>query len=157
MSEEQKLDNILPESPGCVSEAGMNKKKKVINVLKNVLSKKDEILFAYLHGSFLDGFLFNDIDIAIYLDEKRTHHKKNPGYQEQLSFQLSELTRFVVDVHIMNQAPVGFKHSVFKHGQLLFSKDEELRSDLIEETSLEYMDFFELSKQYIKDMVYDGH
>lgn len=135
----------------------MHSRKKVFNVLKNVLSKKNEILFAYLHGSFLDGFLFNDIDIAVYLDEKGIGRKKESGYCEQLSLQLSELIGFIVDVHIMNQAPVGFQHSVFKHGQLLFSKDEELRSDLIEETSLEYMDFFELSMQYIRDIVYDGH
>ena len=131
-------------------------KKKVFNLLKDAFFKKEEIIFAYVHGSFLDGLLFNDIDIALYLDSKKIQPKTNSDYCEQLNMELSELIGFVVDVHIMNHAPVGFQHSVFKHGQLLFSKDDELRSDLIEKTSMEYMDFYELSLQYIRDIVYHG-
>jgi predicted nucleotidyltransferase len=132
-------------------------KKKVCTVLINTLLKKDEIVFAYLHGSFLDGFLFNDIDIALYLDDKKIPREKNSDYCEQLSIELSELIEHVADVHIMNHAPVGFQHSVFKHGELLFSRDDELRSDLIEKTSMEIMDFYELSLESIRDMVYDGY
>jgi predicted nucleotidyltransferase len=139
------------------TDVSINSKERVFDLLKNVLLKKGEIIFAYLHGSFLDGFLFNDIDIALYLDDKKIPREKVPGYCEPLNMELSELTRFVVDVHIMNHAPVGFQHSVFKHGQLLFSKDDELRSDLIEKTSMEYMDFYELSLQYIRDIVYHGN
>jgi len=128
-------------------------KKKIFNVLKKELSKKDEIFFAYLHGSFLEGSLYRDIDVALYLDQVKIHGEENTGYCEQLNLELSKLVRFCVDVHVINRAPVGFQHSVFKHGQLLFSKDEELRSDLIEEISMEYMDFFELSMQSIRDMV----
>jgi predicted nucleotidyltransferase len=132
-------------------------KKKVFNLLKNALFKKDEVIFAYLHGSFLDGSLFNDIDIALYLDDKKIPGEKDPDYCEQLNMELSQLIKFVADVRIMNHAPLGFQHSVFKHGQLLFSRDDELRSDLIEKTSMEYMDFYELSLQYIRDIVYDGN
>jgi predicted nucleotidyltransferase len=116
-------------------------------ILKTVLLKKDEITFAYPHGSFLGGFLLNDIDIALYLDPKKIPPGKESDYCELLSIELSGVIGFVADVHIMNHAPVGFQHSVFKHGQLLFSKDDELRSDLIEETSLEY----------IRDIGYHGY
>ena len=134
----------------------IDSKEKIFNLLKNALFKKNEIIFAYLHGSFLDGSLFNDIDVALYLNEETTPGKKYPDYCERLSMELSELVGFVADAHIMNNAPVGFQHSVFKHGQLLFSKDDKLRSDLIERTSMEYMDFYELSLQYIRDIVYHG-
>ena len=138
-------------------DVSLHVKKKIANNLKSALLKRDEIAFAYLHGSFLDGVLFNDIDIALYLDQEKIPPGKGLGYCEQLSRELSRVIGFVIDVHMMNHAPVGFQHSVFKHGQLLFSKDDELRSDLIEETSLEYMDFYELSLEYIRDIVYDGY
>jgi predicted nucleotidyltransferase len=138
-------------------EVSLHEKKKIADNLKAVLLKKDEIIFAYLQGSFLDGFLFNDIDIALYLDPKKIPPGKESDYCELLSIELSGVIGFVADVHIMNHAPVGFQHSVFKHGELLFSKDDELRSDLIEETSLEYMDFYELSLEYIRDIVYHGY
>jgi predicted nucleotidyltransferase len=139
------------------ADVSIDSKEKVFDLLKNALLKKGEIIFAYLHGSFLDGFLFNDIDAALYLDDKKIPREKTSDYCEQLNMELSELVRFVVDVHILNHAPVGFQHSVFKHGQLLFSKDDELRSDLIEKISMEYMDFYELSMQYIRDIVYHGN
>ena len=52
----------------------------------------------------------------------------------------------------MNYAPLGFKHSVLKNGKLLFSQDDNLRLDIIESVSREYMDFFELAIQYIRDI-----
>ena len=139
------------------ANVSIDSKKKIFNVIKNALLKKGEIIFAYLHGSFLDGPLFNDIDIALYLDDKKIHDRENPDYCEQLNMELAERIGFVADVHIMNRAPLGFQHSVLKHGQLLFSKNDELRSDLIEKTSREYMDFYELSLQYIRDIVYHGN
>ncbi|MCK5057698.1 MAG: nucleotidyltransferase domain-containing protein [Candidatus Aminicenantes bacterium] len=135
----------------------VNSKSKVFAVLKKALMQKNEIIFAYLHGSYLDGSLYNDIDIALYLDEQKIDHEKVSEYCDRLNPELSELIRFVVDVHALNRAPVGFSHSVFKHGQILFSKDDELRSDLIESTSLEIMDYYELSLESIRDMVYDGN
>lgn len=136
-------------------ESSTYPKQKVFKALKDALLGKDEIIFAYLHGSFLDGLLFKDIDIALYLDDKKVGNESNEDYCDRLSMELSELIRFVVDVHIMNRAPAGFQHSVFKHGELLFSKDDELRTDLMEETSMEIMDYYEISIQSIRDMVYD--
>ena len=129
-------------------------KEKIFRALKEVLSKKDEIIFAYVHGSFLDGVLLNDIDIALFLDDKKIDCEET-AYCERSSSELSERIHYTVDVHIMNRKPVGFLHSVFKHGKLVFSRDEELRSDLIERTSMAYMDFFELSMEYVRDLVYD--
>jgi predicted nucleotidyltransferase len=139
------------------ANVSIDSKKKIFNAIKNALLKKDEIIFAYLHGSFLDGPLFNDIDIALYLDDKKIHGQENLDYCEQLNMELSHRIGFAADVHIMNRAPLGFQHSVLKYGQLLFSKNDELRSDLIEKTSREYMDFYELSLQYIRDIVYHGN
>jgi len=45
-------------------------KEKIIQELRNRLAQEKNIVFAYLHGSFLDENGFNDIDIAIFLDQK---------------------------------------------------------------------------------------
>jgi len=134
-----------------------NSKSEIFATLKEALLEKDGIIFAYLHGSYLEGSLYNDVDIALYLDETKIDYKEIPGYCDGLNLELSELIRFVVDVHALNRAPVGFLHSVFKHGRMLFSRDDEFRSDLIESTSLEIMDYYELSLENIRDMVYDGN
>jgi predicted nucleotidyltransferase len=46
-----------------------NNKCILINILKEVLEKDEDVLFAYLYGSHVDGFahLESDVDIALYL------------------------------------------------------------------------------------------
>jgi len=36
--------------------------------LREALEAREEIVFAYLHGSFAEGLPFRDVDVAIYLD-----------------------------------------------------------------------------------------
>lgn len=128
-------------------------KENVIERIKKPLISRSEIIFSYIHGSFLDKFPFQDIDIALYVDQKKISSQQAFDYSFQLSLDLSKQTGFELDIQIMNYAPLGFQHSVLKNGKLLFSKDENLRLNLIESTSLEYIDFFELSLQYIRDIV----
>jgi hypothetical protein len=45
-------------------------KDKIIRELRNCLSQKKNIVFAYDHGSFLSENAFNDVDIAIFLSKK---------------------------------------------------------------------------------------
>jgi predicted nucleotidyltransferase len=134
----------------------VSSKEKVVEALRVALTKKNAIIFAYLHGSYLDGVLYNDIDVAIYLDQSKIDREKQDDYCDRLNDCLSELLRFVVDVRIMNHAPAGFQHSVYKHGQLLFCRDDRLRTDLVEKTSMDVMLFYELSLENLRDMVYHG-
>ncbi|MEW6104692.1 MAG: hypothetical protein AB1630_12920 [bacterium] len=42
---------------------------KIIGKIKQVLLNKQEIVFAFIFGSFLDEPSFRDIDIGVYLDK----------------------------------------------------------------------------------------
>ena len=44
-------------------------KKEVIEEIKNFIESQAEIIFAYIFGSFVENETFNDIDLAIYIDE----------------------------------------------------------------------------------------
>lgn len=131
----------------------MKSKENIFKTLKRKLSSSGEIIFCYIHGSFLDDYPFHDIDIAVYVDQKKIKPQQAFDYSFQLSLNLSGEIGLEIDIQVMNYAPLGFQHSVFKNGKLLFSKDENLRLNLIESASLEYIDFFELSLQYIHDLV----
>jgi len=136
----------------------INSKAKIISKLKKLLSLKSEIFFCYIHGSFLYPLVLplsfpRDIDIAVYVDPEKISYNNAFDYSFQLSLDISNCMNSEVDIQILNYAPLGFRHSVFKNGKLLFSKDENLRSNIIESTTLEYVDFYELSLQYIRDLV----
>jgi len=42
-------------------------KQKVLEKIKMVLEKDDEIVFAIVHGSFIERDSFRDIDIAVWI------------------------------------------------------------------------------------------
>lgn len=136
-----------------MSKKEMMSKENIAEQLKSLLISRNEIIFSYIHGSFLDEFPFRDIDISLYVDSKKIDSQHAFDYSFQLSLDVSKQTGYEIDIQIMNYAPLGFQHSVLKNGKLLFSKDEDLRVNIIESISLEYIDFYELSLQYIRDIV----
>lgn len=130
----------------------MLSKDKTTEDIKNALASEEGIIFAYLHGFFLHDFPFRDIDLALYVDPAKIPPAQSFDFAFRLSVLLTKQTELEVDARVMNEAPPGFFHSVFRNGKLLFSRDEDLRSSLIEKASLEYLDFYELNLQYIRDM-----
>ncbi len=129
-------------------------KKKIFTQLKEILIERDEILFAYIHGSFLDNLPFHDIDVALYVDPKEVDSSQSFDYSLGLSVELTQKLGKDIDTKVMNYAPVGFQHSVYKNGKLLFSREDSLRLDLLEKNSLDYISFYEFSVQFIRESVF---
>lgn len=91
-------------------------REKLINKIKNLLQQREDILFAYLFGSFAGGGPFRDIDIAIW---------GRAPFTLGALFELNEL----------------LEKELFSRGILPFSRDEELRTDLIERCSRLYPEY----------------
>lgn len=110
-----------------------------------------EVVFAYLHGSFVADLPYRDIDVAVYL---------KPLPADSLEYRLAvgnELTLrlgFPVDVQVLNDASPAFRYSVTR-GQLLFSRDEVLRGLFCERTWREYLDFLPFLKDNLREL-YQG-
>ncbi len=45
---------------------GEDEKKRLIERLGAGLQNRDEVVFAYLYGSFIEGLPFHDIDVGVY-------------------------------------------------------------------------------------------
>jgi len=125
-------------------------KSRIINELKLFLEQEKSIIFAYLYGSFNEGYKFNDIDIAIYVEGTETIHE-----EKLLHLQLSLaakaellLDSYEIDLRILNQAPLSFKFNVVNNGTILFSRDKNQLIQFITRTRdfhfefLPYRDFF---------------
>jgi len=123
--------------------------KRVQRALLQALQEEDKILFAYLHGSF-GVFPFRDIDIGAYcsIPEDEVF-----DFELEMSSKLALLSGYPVDFKVINYAPIGFQFSVIDEGMLLFERDRALRLDFLENTGLKYMDYFEFSKSYFKELM----
>jgi hypothetical protein len=131
-----------------------NRREEIIEKIKITLLKDNRVIFAYLFGSFLDGLSFRDIDIGIYL--KNIKSENSSSYEIYLSKKISNNCRVpfdIIDIKVLNFVPNSFLNSIFKYGKLLFTKDEELLSNLIEKTSLEAITNESISYQSLKELI----
>jgi len=133
-------------------------KDDVIRKIRDVIEKDSVVLFAYLHGSFLENSSYHDIDVAIYLQQEKG---LTPLVMQEKEFKLSSMleqkyrnTRF--DVRTLNPAPPSFKYQVIKNGLLLFTKDEERLADFEMATIPHYLDFSIYRKRYLREVLSIG-
>lgn len=118
-------------------------RNKLLERLRQELLKQEDILFAYVHGSFIEVESFKDLDVAVWVNDP----ERSFEYSVNLSVKLELKLRVPIDVHVLNEAPLPFKHHVFTRGVLLFSRDEELRAKVVDLTLREYIDLLELRRR----------
>ncbi len=127
-------------------------KLDIINKIRNQLIVDQRVVFAFIHGSFIDADIgFSDIDVAIFIDNE---HFTDDILDLCLTIS-AELTLLVhkrVDVHCLNTSSAGFRYEVTK-GELLFAKNEDVCFDFIERTWLEYFDLKHFYEDNLKDLL----
>lgn len=131
-----------------------NDRQKIAEKIKKILFSEKEIIFAYIFGSFLSSPTFRDIDVGVYLEDVA---KENVFDKElEMAKKISEMCGLpidFIDVKILNFAPSHFLNNVFKNGAVLFSKNEKLLPDMIEETSLNAVANERLAYQSLRELV----
>lgn len=127
-------------------------KLEIIKKLKDVLSREKEILFAYIHGSFLSEEKFEDVDIALYLEEEAIKNIDPLEKEILLALKLEKVIKKKVDIKILNFSPLSFRYNATS-GYLLFSLDENKREEFLCRTWSEYFDFLPVSKIYFQEVL----
>jgi len=122
-----------------------------VQKLKDQLAGRKDIVFAYLHGSFVQGEEFRDVDVAIFLGDEAPRPKDDVEYEISLSLHLEKELGLPVDVKILNNAPLSFRYHASR-GMLLLTEDEAIREDFLNRTWSEYFDFLPLSRIYIEEL-----
>lgn len=129
-------------------------KEKTVESIKNTLNVLPEIVFAYIHGSFINTKGFGDIDIAVYLKEETLRERSFIiNYEIDLEMKLEETLKYPVDVRVLNYAPLSFQYQVIKGGELVFEKDGDSRVDFQTKTLDFYFDFAPFRKRYLKEVL----
>lgn len=125
-------------------ELGPDTKNSLVGKIKDYLLQNKDIVFACVHGSFIKSDKFRDIDIAVFTSSLKDFH-----YESDLSYGLSTLSKFDVEVRIINTAPVAFQMAVLKDGRLLFSRDEDIRTDFIEDVGKRFREYAHFRNVYV--------
>lgn len=126
-------------------------KDALIKNLSDLLSREDQILFAYLHGSFVTDELFNDLDIAIYCKEMPAVEMLD--YELRLEEKLERHLKIPVDLKSLNNAPVSFCYMVLKKGINIVVSDDKRRVGFEMRTYRKYFDFQPYRRRYLQEVI----
>jgi len=121
-------------------------REKIKKEISRLIERREEIIFSYIHGSFLEGD-FRDVDVAVYLKDE----EKALQYEIKLEREIEDIIGFPADVRVLNHAPLSFRFNVVKNGFLLFSKNEKIRCDFESLSIVEYHDFNYLMNIYRRE------
>ena len=117
--------------------AAADERERAMRVLAAALETEPDVEFAWLHGSFLAGGAFHDVDVGVHLTGA---DGRRPRRSVELALSLGHAVRFPVDVRVLNDAPVAFLFHVFCAGRPLICRADERMADLMERTAREYLD-----------------
>jgi hypothetical protein len=135
-----------------IHQLSKKEKEEIKKGLGSILAGRKEVIFAYLYGGFLSAAWFRDLDIAVFMDEKKVGIREALDYEISLSLEIEKMLRLPIDVKVLNYAPLSFRYEVTK-GEVIFSRDEEARFTFLEETWHRYQDFAPVEKQFIREML----
>lgn len=131
-----------------------NQKELIIARLTRLMEDLPEIVFAFLHGSFIEEGSFRDLDLVVYVDPScPAAGDQTLEYELKTEILLEETAGFPVDFRVLNRAPVSFCYNVLKNGRLLFCRDEELYAGFLSHTLVSYFDFAPYRKRYLKEVL----
>ncbi|MGO1470372.1 MAG: type VII toxin-antitoxin system MntA family adenylyltransferase antitoxin [Tissierella sp.] len=119
----------------------------IVKVCSNILIKYENIIFAYIFGSYASDNIKkdSDIDIAIYL--KNTI---DTDAYINIKMELSDSLKREVDLVILNNTTPLLKYEIYKNHILIFTRDETVESKYKVKTLFEYNDM----KRYL-DLSYE--
>lgn len=112
----------------------------ILHRAQQFLARQDEILFAYAHGSFLEGTFFRDLDLAVFV-KPESIQQTTYRYETQLEDALEKFLKinFPLDLRVLNKTSISFQYQVIC-GRLLFERHPEARIDYVTGVISRYLD-----------------
>lgn len=117
------------------------------SAVADLASREPRLCFAYVFGSTVRGTTSpaSDTDVAVYLTEQ-LDLLEEAGLEQALSQRLGQ----VVDLLVLNRAPLWLQFRVLREGELLYSRDEPARVRFRERVEKRFLDFKPLHDDYLR-------
>jgi predicted nucleotidyltransferase len=127
-----------------------DQKEKLVITISSFLEKNfQEIVAAYLHGSFTTGLFFSDIDLGILIQNGL---ERTLNFELDLENRLEKIVKYSVDVRVLNRAPLSFCQNVIRHRKVILDRDPNLRADFEGQILKQYFDVAYFQRQYLQEV-----
>ncbi|RKL63575.1 nucleotidyltransferase domain-containing protein [Thermoanaerobacteraceae bacterium SP2] len=135
----------------------------LIEKLIEYFGLQDNVVFAYLFGSYAEGKMRagSDIDVAVYI----INEKEDENFKFKLKYkdELENIFKIPVDLILMNSAPPLLNHEIFKNGIILKNDNPSILSQFRVKNFYFYLDqmyiinrYLESTKEKIRNVMKNG-
>jgi len=130
---------------------GTYQKERIIELISSYLnSEHEEVVVAYLFGSFVTAESFSDIDIGIIADKDLDRPLDFEFYLEN---KIERIAKYLTDVRLLNGAPLSFCQNVIRYGRVIIDRDPNIRADFEGKILKQYFDFSPFRRQYLNEVI----
>lgn len=125
-------------------------KEETLSRITGFLNNREDILLAFVFGSFLEGRLTgeSDIDIAILFKER-----PDLSQLSEIMEGISRITGLETDIVVLNNASPIIKMQVLKKGRVIKKVDDFVYNELFSRTIKEYDDLKRIRKEQEKNIL----
>jgi len=135
-------------------------KQLIIEELKTLLLKREEILFALLFGSLVNPTVsgkYGDMDIGLYLNPhsiRSADYALEAGIEAEIynALSLRGVSFLPPEVLILNHAPNHFLIGIFKANYVVLKGEEEAITDFIEKVGEKSMATYHFRMESFREM-----
>lgn len=99
-------------------------KMEIIESIRNMILRYENIVLAVIHGGFIQSNIFRDIDILLCLDIPLD----DLDYIDELRENLEKIIKIGVDIQLINNTPPKFIIKALEHGLVLIERRPGIRS-----------------------------
>lgn len=112
----------------------------VFSLLAEYFSKSNEVVAAYVFGSYAENIARpdSDIDIAVILEPVP---KDTLEYRLVVMEDIKRLTGLDADVIVLNEAPIMLQFQVIQKGKVVFERDADERAVFVMSVASRYYDY----------------
>ncbi len=131
-------------------KTGWEDRLEVFETMRTVLQREPNVVFAFVHGSFVSEPSFRDIDVGVFLETENA--SRYLDFELDLSQRIEDAleSKLPVEVKVINEAPLSFRFHVIR-GELLFTRNEDFLVDYMTSTARQYLDYAPMRHRYMKE------
>lgn len=128
---------------------------KKIKLLKDYFEKRDDILMAFVFGSFAKGkeTAKSDFDVAVYFkpENGRVEVEKGVFYKDEhvVWNDIERIIKRNTDMAVLNRVPAGLAYSAVQNGKPIIIKDRFIYIDFILRTGSRAFDFRDFVRDFL--------
>jgi len=124
-------------------------KESILKDIASALERHDEIVLAYVFGSFIHSDTFSDIDIGVLTAE---NIDSCLDFEFSLEIEIEDIVNYPIDVRVINNAPLSFCQNVIRHGRVILERDANMRADFMGRILKEYFEFAPFRRRYLEEV-----